>query len=262
MTDPVTVSYTRNERIANIRLDRPDKMNALSIEMMEQLQNIIQNISANKNIRVVTIRGAGGNFSAGADLENLESSIDSGDRQAVDDFLVQVQQTLIGITDLHIPVIAIVEGFAIAGGLELLLACDLTISSNEAIIGDQHANYGLIGGGGSTQRLARKVGVSKAKELILTGKRISGKEAYDNGLINRVSPQNELDVSSQEFVEEIADKGRETTITANHLINLSESTPLETGLEIERELVKSHLFSEEASKGLTAFNAGREPEFK
>jgi enoyl-CoA hydratase len=259
--NPIEVEYSRDGRAAHIRLNRPEKNNALDTETVRQLREAVETIETDDSVRVVTIRGAGGNFSAGADLASLEDSIQAGDHEAVEEFLAEVQHALTGLSNLPVPVIAIVEGFALAGGIETLLACDLAIASDDAVIGDQHANYGLIGGGGSTQRLARVVGTRKAKELIFTGSRIDGAQASDIGLVNRNAPPDELDEQAEQFVDEIATKGRQTTETAKHLVETSQSTDLETGLELERAVVSSHLFSEDAQEGLAAFNEGREPDF-
>jgi enoyl-CoA hydratase len=258
---PVTLDYTSEGTVAQIVLNRPEKMNALSDALLKGLHSAVTEIEGSDQVRVVTVRGAGSNFSAGGDLQNLLDAIETEDHDAIAEFLESVDDGINGLADLTVPVIAIVEGFALAGGIEILLACDMAIASEEASIGDQHANYGLLGGGGSTQRLPRAIGPRRAKELILTGNRISGGEAAEIGLVNRAVPPEELDAASVEFVEEIASKGRETTIQGNRLMDVAAETDLEAGLEIERRQLQSHLFSSDAHEGLTAFNEGRTPEF-
>lgn len=260
-SDPIELSFSRDGRVGEITLNRPKKNNSLNNETVKQLIEAVQTLDSHEDVRVVAIRGEGGNFSAGADLTALEDSIKQGDRDGVDEFLRKVHHAFNDLQNLPVPVIAIIEGFALAGGIEMMLACDLAIASEDAVIGDQHANYGLIGGGGSTQRLARVIGERAAKEIIFTGARIDGTEAAELGLVNRVVRPDELDEAAAKFIDEIAEKGRETTEVAKHLIEVSQSADLETGLELEREVVKSHLFSDEAQEGLTAFNEGRKPEF-
>lgn len=260
-TQPVTLEYSSDETIARIGLNRPGKMNALSEPLLRGLHSAVEDIAASDTVRVATVRGAGGNFSAGGDLQNIREASESGDHRAIDEFLEAVDDGINGLASLSVPVVAIVEGFALAGGIEILLACDMAIATEDASIGDQHANYGLLGGGGSTQRLPRVIGIRRAKELILTGGRVSGSEAADIGLVNRAVPADELEAASTDLVESIASKGRETTLEANRLMDLSQETELPAGLEIERRQLQSHVFSSEAREGLAAFAEDRQPEF-
>ena len=258
---PVTLEYTHDGRAARLTLNRPDKNNALDRVQLETLTARIQDIEAADDVRVVTVRGAGGTFSAGADLAELKGTIVDGDRDGAAAFLDLIHETLDRLAAVPVPTVAVVEGFALAGGLETVLACDLAICSRDAALGDQHANFGLVAGGGGTQRLPRIVGPRRAKELMFTGRRLSPAEAKEWGLVNRIADPDDLDDAVEELVDTLAEKSRRAASVAKHLVDRGADLDTETGLELEREQVCSYMFEDDAKEGLQAFAEGRAPEF-
>lgn len=259
--EPLTLEFSREGHVAHLQLNRPQKSNALNRALLEGLRSAIEEIESRDGVRCATVRGAGGTFSAGADLGALEGSIDDGNREAVNEYIDLIHDTLDRLADLSVPTVAVVEGFALAGGLEVLLACDLAIASEDAAIGDQHANYGLIAGGGGTQRLPRTVGVRRAKELMFTGERLSGDQAVEWELVNRTAPAEDLDDAVTELVDSLAEKSPVAAAKTKYLIDAGLETDVESGLAIERETSKTYLFSDTVEEGLSAFAEGRDPSF-
>lgn len=259
--EPVTLEYTHDGRAARLTLNRPEKNNAINRAVLETLRDHVAEIEATDGVRVATVRGAGGTFSSGADLTELKGTIEDGDRAGTADFLESMHATLDALADVAVPTVAVVDGFALAGALETVLACDLTVCSSEATLGDQHANVGLVAGGGGTQRLPRVVGPRRAKELMFTGRRLSPEEARAWGLVNRVADPEDLDAAVEDLVGTLAEKSGHAAGVAKYLVDRCRDLDLETGLELERERVCSYMFSDDAKEGLRAFAEGRDPEF-
>ena len=172
--------------VATLRLNRPDALNALSPELLEEFSHAVLSVSQDEAVKVLVVRGEGRAFCAGADLLFLESILD--DLAQLPPYIQRLNDCFFQLEELPIPTIALVHGFALAGGLELMMACDLAIVAEDSRLGDQHANFGLIPGGGSTQRLPRRVGMQRAMELLTTGSWISGGQAVDWGLALRAVP--------------------------------------------------------------------------
>ena len=166
------------------------------------------------------------------------------------------------IENLSKPVIAAINGLALAGGLEIVECCDIAIASEEARLGDQHANYGLVPGGGSTQRLPRLIGIRKAKELLLTGDWISAKEAEAIGLVNKAVPANKLEEVVNELATKLAERSPMASKAIKFLVNRGMQTDLATALELEKGAVAHHSTSEDVAEGMRAFMEKRKPVFK
>ena len=255
------VAYSSADEIVRLTLDRPEVNNCLDIELLDQWLAALDRIEADDDCKAVTLRGASGNFSAGADLAMFLAAIRSGDRETIDKFIRKIHRVTARLEELDIPVLAVVEGFALAGGLEILLACDLRLASTEATIGDQHANYGLVAGGGGTQRLVRQIGTARANDLMYTGRRISGAEAADWGLVSRAVPPAELDAAQAELEESLRGTSRDAASLTKHLMREGTAVDLEHGLALERHAVVDHYFTEDAKEGFRAFDEDRSPEF-
>lgn len=162
---------------------------------------------------------------------------------------------------LPVPVIAGVNGLALAGGLELLLVADLVVADEAARIGDQHANFGLVAGGGGSQRLPRLIGARRAKELMLLGGWLSASEALAWGLVNRVVPAGTVGAAVEEMAVSLATKSGSASRTVKALVNRAGDTDLASGLEMELHLVAAHMRSADAAEGLRAFAEKRPPVF-
>ena len=160
------------DRVGRLSLARPDELNAVNPQMIEEVIDALGSISAMEDVKALVVTGEGRAFCAGADLTYLDSIL--GEQKALSSYLGEFNSMLFALEELPIPVIGLVHGYALAGGLEILLACDLVIAAEDARIGDQHINYALIPGGGSTQRLPCKVGHQRALELLFTGRWMTG----------------------------------------------------------------------------------------
>ena len=184
------IIFEKKDGVARITLNRPDVLNALDAKTLEELGAAAEDIDNDISVRVVVITATGRAFCTGADLTGVANIPEGKPR---DYFLRLWNKTFSAIENISVPTIAVVQGMAYAGGLELVMVCDLAIAAEDAKLSDQHANRGLVPAGGATQRLPRLIGIRKAKELLFTGDRISPAEAERLGLINKVAPADKLE---------------------------------------------------------------------
>lgn len=255
-----TILMEKQEGVAKIILNRPKALNAVDRTMLLELQTALEDIEKDDAIRAVILTGAGRAFCAGADLVFMKTLL--GDPGQLAQYLRLFHQTVNMIENLSKPVIGAVNGLALAGGLELVQVCDIVIASEQAQLGDQHANFGLVAGGGGTQRLPRLVGIRKAKELLLTGDWLSPAEAKEIGLINKVVPADKLEEAAMELAKKLADKSPLASKTIKYLVNRGMQTDLSTALELEIGAVLQHFHSEDLAEGIKAFEEKRKPVFK
>jgi enoyl-CoA hydratase/carnithine racemase len=206
------------------------------------------------------ITGSGGVFCAGADLKHVLRGLD--DLGAVEVLLAQASELMCRIERHPAPVIAAVNGPAIAGGLELVLACDLVVASEEATLGDGHAAYGLFPGAGASIRLPRAVGPTRAKHLMFTGRMASAQEMREMGLVNEVVAPDALEETVQQLCEQLGRTSSQALALMKQGVHDGFDLPLEAGLEHELELAGRHLRSSDVAEGLAAFSEGRKPEFR
>ena len=177
--DYINIKLSRETGVATVMLARPDALNALSPALLEELSDALSVVARDESLKALVLRGEGRAFCAGADLTYFDEAFK--DPAHLPDYLQRINNTLFQLENLPIPVIAVVHGFALAGGLELMMACDMVLAADDARIGDQHVNFGLMPGGGSTQRLPRHVGMQRAMELLTTGRWLGGAEAVEWG---------------------------------------------------------------------------------
>lgn len=255
------VSYSVEGPIGEFTLDRPEKYNCLDIETLDGLLDGIRAIEENSNVGVLTIRGAGEAFSAGADLGMFLEAIEAGDRGLVDEFIRKIHRVTRRLEKLNLPVIAAVDGVALAGGFELLLSTDLRIVTESASIGDHHAQYGLVAGGGGTQRLVRQVDTAVAHDLMFTGRRITGQEAVEFGIANRAVPAGEFESAVTDLEETLTRRSQDAAALTKRLMREGQAAGLKQGLSLERFAVIEYYFSEDAQRGFRAFAENRTPEF-
>jgi enoyl-CoA hydratase len=254
-----TVTYTAGDGIARVVLNRPAQLNAISPALLEDLAHVCSAVEGDAGIRVVTLTAAGRAFCAGADLRAVRELSPEAERW--NGFMRLWHRVFNRIEALPVPVIAGVHGFALAGGLELVLVADLVVADEAARIGDQHANFGLVAGGGGSQRLPRLIGARRAKELMLLGGWLSAAEAREWGLVNRVVPEGTVAAAVEEMAVALAAKSGSANRTAKALVNRALDADLTSGLEMELHLVASHMRSAEAAEGLAAFAEKRTPRF-
>lgn len=243
------------------RLNRPTAMNALSPALLDALDAAIAQVAADASVRALVVTGNGRAFCAGADLSSALDSLTSGDPAELLDFVAHASATLARLEALPIPVIAAVNGLALAGGLELVLCCDLVVAGESARFGDAHANYGLLPGAGGSLRLPRKIGATRAKRLLFTGELATAAAMRDAGLVNEVVPDAELEVAVTRLVDAIAEKSPLSVRAMKQLVDEGLGPP-EKGLRREQMALASHVHSWDLREGLTAFREKRKPLFE
>jgi methylglutaconyl-CoA hydratase len=252
------VTVERRGPAAWITLSRPDAANALSRALVNELGAVVARLAGDSSLRAAVVTGAGKTFCAGADLkERLEMSPDE-----VRVFLEELGATLNALAALPCPTIAVLNGAAFGGGLELALACDIRIAAEGAAMGLVEARLGIIPGAGGTQRLSRIIGVARAKELILTGRRIDAEIARDLGLLARVVPAADLEAAAADLVDEIAACAPLALAQAKAAIDGGIALSLPGGLALEKRCYEVVLGSADRDEGLRAFAEKRRPVFQ
>ncbi|MDY6965841.1 MAG: enoyl-CoA hydratase-related protein [Halobacteriota archaeon] len=244
--------------IAKITINRPDVLNALNEDTLLELKEAFFDISKDDEVRVVILTGVGRAFVAGADIGELAK------KNVVDawDLSILFQGVLRDIEELQKPVIAAINGFALGGGCELMMACDIIIASERAKFGQPEINLGIIPGAGGTQRLPRLVGRWKAKELIFSGDVIDAEEARKIGLVNRVSPDEQLFEEVMDLATKISKKSPIAIGFAKKAVNASTETDINSGTSLEASLFSACFSTEDHSEGMNAFLEKREPLFE
>lgn len=245
-------------QVGHILLDRPEAMNAITVAMGRQLEQALLDLAGTASVNVIVIRGAGGNFSVGGDFRELERLRGQGP-EALAPLFENFGRACDAIATLPVPVIAAVEGYAMAGGFELMQASDIALVRDDAELGDNHANFGQVPGGGGSQRLPRLAGRQRALGLILSGERLSGTQAVDWGLAYRSFPPGEFDAAVEEFARRLAAKDRGALGKIKKLVYGGLRLPLEEGLALERIAVVEHVSGAEAGTGIAAFTGKARP---
>jgi enoyl-CoA hydratase/carnithine racemase len=245
-----------------VTLNRPAEMNPLDWDTVLQIGRVFDELSDDPLVRVVAITGAGRAFSAGGDMTKYREL----QRDAVDfpRFLEDLHRIFARISQQPKPFVALVNGIAVAGGIELMLSCDLAIASRSARIGDAHLPFGQMGGGGVLTLLPRAVGPARARELILSGRLLAPEEALDWGLVSKVVDDDQLRAAGIAFAAEVAKKSPLAVANAKRVLNtaLWEGTGVHQGMRLEREVTARYcLTSRDATEGLDAFAAKRRPVF-
>ncbi|HBH01781.1 MAG: hypothetical protein A2W08_13370 [Candidatus Rokubacteria bacterium RBG_16_73_20] len=254
-----TVTCAVDGGIARVVLNRPAQLNAISPELLEDLDRACAVVERDPGVRVVTLTGAGRVFCAGADLKAVRALV--GDPERWNGFLRLWHRVFNRIEALPVPVVAGVHGLALAGGLELTLVADLVVLDAAARLGDQHANFGLVAGGGGSQRLPRLVGARRAKELMLLGGWLDAEQALAWGLVNRVAPAGGVAAAVEELARALAQKSAAASRTVKTLVARGLGLALADGLELELRLAGEHMRSPDAAEGLRAFAERRAPVF-
>lgn len=260
MADPVVLFEIR-DKTAWITLNRPTALNALIPAIVQGIDAALDEVEQHPEVCAIVVTGTGRAFSAGADLKFIRES-SGGHPRALQDFLQDIYKTFTRLEHFPRPVIAAVNGLALAGGIELVLCCDLVIAAESAKLGDAHANFGLIPGGGSSARLPRKIGPTRAKYLMYTGEFLSAREWMAMGLVNEVVPDAELASGVEKLVAKLANKSPIGLARMKYLVDDGLSQPLDTALRLELSVFDLHTVSEDMQEGLAAFEQKRTPQFK
>lgn len=250
-----TLDYSTRDRVAYAVFARPERHNSLSEEALNDLNDVVARVQADGEIRALVLAGEGESFSVGLDTELLEAAY--GDIEYFEHILTRLAATCLSLEALDVPVIAKINGTAVAAGLELALACDLIVVADEAQIGDGQVAVGSVPGGGASVRLPRVVGVQRARELIYSGRLLSGKEAAAIGLALSAVPAAQLGDAVERLAASFTGKPRRALAVAERQINRGLGVDTPTGVELERGELIRHL-REPGSDAVEGFRAGRE----
>lgn len=248
----------KKDRIAYVTINRPEALNALNIDVLNELENVFNYISTEKDIRCVILTGAGRAFVAGADIAQMSVLSTSEGR----DMTIKGQKVMELIESMEIPVIAAVNGYALGGGCELAMACDIRIASEKAKFGQPEVNLGIIPGFGGTQRLQRLVGKGMAKYLIYGADIIDAKEAQRIGLVEKVVSPEQLLQESENYAKQIISKAPIAIKMAKLAIDMGSNLDLKSAVAFEAEAYVSTFCSEDRVEGMKAFVDKRPADFQ
>jgi enoyl-CoA hydratase len=239
-----------------VTLNRPEVLNALSIELMDELISVMEAFDCDPNIRVIVMAGSEKAFAAGADIGDMAeaSLLDMYERNNL--------ARWVRIKAVRKPIIAAVSGFALGGGCELAMHCDIIVASESAQFGQPEINIGIIPGAGGTQRLTRAIGKFRAMEMILTGRFITAQEAYEAGLVSKVVAKEQFLVEAMRLAHQIATKPPIALKLAKEAVLAADEMPLSAALEYERKLLYSLFATQDQKEGMRAFIEKRKPKFE
>lgn len=242
--------------VGTIMLDRPDQLNAITVALGRELRVALADLGGDPQVRLIAIRGAGGNFCAGGDFAEVERLRSLGP-DALRDLFVSFSRACREISEVPVPVVAIVEGVAMAGGFELMQAADLSLVRADARIADNHIRFGQVPGGGSTQRLPRLVGRQQATGLLLSGDRLSGTDAVGQGLAYRSWHPEEFDLQVEVFLATLAGRDRNAVAEIKRLVRAGLTEDLDRGLDDEIDAVVNHISGTAGQAGVDVFSNRR-----
>lgn len=248
----------KSEGVATLTISRPKALNALNSQVLDELNNILDDIKEDSEIDVIILTGDGKAFVAGADIGEMSSLTAEEGRQFGQKGLDAFRKLEL----LEKPTIAAVNGFALGGGNELAMSCDMRIASDKALFGQPEVGLGITPGFAGTQRLPRLVGLGKAMEIILTGNNIKADEALEIGLVNHVVPADELMDTAMELAKKIASNAQLAVRYSKEAINRGIETDIEAGMVTERDLFGLCFATEDQKEGMAAFLEKRKAEFK
>ncbi len=246
------------DEIAIVKINKPKSLNALDSGVIAELNDCFTKLDQDDSVKVVILTGEGKSFVAGADISEM-SGLNATEGNA---FAKAGMDTFLLIEKLSKPVIAAINGFALGGGCEISLACDIRIASTKALLGQPEVGLGITPGFGGTQRLARTIGPGKAKELIFRANNIKAEEALAIGLVNKVVEPDALMDEAMKMAKEIASKSTLAVKYAKQAINNGLQTDIDTGMDIERANFALCFATEDQKEGMKAFLEKRKPEFK
>ncbi|QZY52545.1 enoyl-CoA hydratase [Leucobacter tenebrionis] len=256
MTEYTTILTETRGRVATITLNRPEALNALNSTLVRELIEAALGFDADPGIGAIVITGSEKAFAAGADIKEM---VDHGYAEM---YLGGPFPGWGGFERMRTPVIAAVAGFALGGGCELAMMCDIIIAADTAKFGQPEINLGILPGFGGSQRLPRAIGKYKAAEMVLTGRMMGAEEAERSGLVSRVVPAADLLDEAGKTAETIASKSLPAVYAAKEALQAAQETPLAEGLRFERQAFAAAFATEDQKEGMRAFAEKRAPEFK
>jgi enoyl-CoA hydratase len=253
------IQFERDGHVARVWLNRPWKKNCVTVPILKRLDEIVTEVDEDPELRVLVLRGRGGTFCSGFDLDSLQAEY-VGKSTAMDVAVISAK-VCDRLYSMNTPSVAVLEGYVTAGGFELMISCDFAIAVDDAKIGDFHMRRALFGGAGPIYRVPRMIGIRKTKELMLTGKLLSGVEAAQFGLINASAPAEDLDDTVAEFVGNLTDKSPFQMRITKMTIDRSLDADTQSLMVMEHLAVGVTLNSEDAAEGVAAFLEKREPKW-
>ncbi|RVT81927.1 enoyl-CoA hydratase [Rhodobacteraceae bacterium CCMM004] len=252
-----TIIVEIDDHVALIKLNRPDALNALNIELLDELGQALTDADANEKVRCIVLTGSEKAFAAGADIKEMAEKT-FVDAFGGDLFAPQAH----AIERVRKPIIAAVAGYALGGGCELAMLCDFIIAADTAKFGQPEINLGVVAGMGGTQRLTRFVGKSKSMEMHLTGRFMTAEEAERSGLVSRVVPAKKLMEEAMAAAAKITEKSALTVMAVKEAVNRSYETTLAEGVLHERRLFHALFATQDQAEGMQAFLDKREAQFR
>ena len=237
-------------RVGHLTLNRPESRNAITVELSHGLAAGVRELET--EVDVIVVRGAGGTFCAGGDVAQLNALRAKG-RDDLATMFSAFRDARAAIAAAEVPVVAVVEGHAVAGGFELLQSCDIVLAAESAVLSDIHARFGQIPGGGGTQLLPRLVGLSRASGLVLTGDSLTARQALDWGLVYAVAPDDSLDAELASLIKRLTRGSRAARTQSKRLMRAGLEMPLEHGLDLEAEAVIDHILGDAGQAATDAF---------
>lgn len=251
-----TIKFEVEKKIATITMNRPEALNALNNDFFSDMELLLNNIRDDKEIRILIITGEGKAFVAGADIAEMVSM----DKAKAEKFSLRGQNVFLGLEKLNAPVIAAVNGYALGGGCELAMACDIRVASSKAKFGQPEVSLGLIPGFGGTQRLPRLVGLGNALNLLLTADQVSADEALRIGLVQKVTEPEQLMDEVYKLAERILSKGPDSVSLIKKVAHIGLNLDFAKATRLESREFGS-LFGNEGTEGMKAFLEKRKPEW-
>lgn len=252
----ILVEPRYEQHIALIRLNRPKELNALCIELMAEVRDALKALDADEEVRAIVLSGNDRAFAAGADIKQMAG------KTAIDMLLIDQFTTWDTIKKIKKPIIAAVSGFALGGGNELVMHCDMVVASETAMFGQPEIKIGVMPGAGGTQRLTRVIGKVNAMEMVLTGKFITAERAYELGLVNKVVPVELYLEEAVKLAREVAQQSPLAIRLAKEAVLKAYDSPLSEGLEFERKNFYLLFATEDQKEGMAAFVEKRAPIFQ
>ncbi len=258
MSDPVNARVEGNVGI--IELARPEKFNCLSLNAHEGISRAREKFEADRAVRSIFICAQGKHFCTGADLDEVKSKLK--DARALDHFIAFGMEGLRKLEQSSLPVIVAVQGLCLAGGIELMLSCDVCFAAESAQFGDQHAQFGLIPGWGGSQRLTRLMGLRPALDLMFSARWLKAEEAKQAGLVNYIVPDDKLREAALAYCQKIATRSRPGIAEMKRLAREGADMAIDQQMRLERDAAVRALPSADVMEGLGAFENRRTPAFK
>ncbi len=256
MSDLETIRVERRGRVALVTLDRPKALNALNTQLMHEVSRTLTQLDRASDVGAIVVTGSAKAFAAGADINEMQqqsfADVYTGDWFAAWDDLGRVRT----------PLVAAVAGYALGGGCELAMMCDVLLAADTAVFGQPEIKLGVIPGIGGSQRLTRAIGKAKAMEMVLTGRTIGAEEAERAGLVSRIVPADDLLAEALSVADTIAGMSKPVAMMAKEAVNRAFETSLAEGVHFERRLFHSTFAMSDQREGMTAFVDKRQPRFE